>query len=64
MQAPKGTDTAELAIRLRDESILIESGQKFFAGGTAPHEFYRLAYSSIPTDRIAQGIEKIAAAIG
>ncbi|MDA7550566.1 PLP-dependent aminotransferase family protein [Rhodobacteraceae bacterium] len=64
MQAPKGTDTAELAIRLRDESILIESGQKFFSGGTAPHEFYRLAYSSIPTDRIAQGIEKIAAAIG
>ena len=64
MQAPKSTDTEELAVRLRDESILIEPGQKFFAGSTAPREFYRLAYSSIPADRIAQGIEKIAKAIG
>ena len=64
MQAPKGTDTTELAVRLRNDSILIEPGQKFFAGSTAPREFYRLAYSSIPADRIAQGIEKIATAIG
>ena len=63
MQAPKGTDTTELALRLRDDSILIEPGQSFFAGPNPPSEFYRLAYSSIPADRIAEGIAKIAQAL-
>ena len=61
MRAPAGTDAAALAVRLRSQGVLIESGAPFFgraAGG--PH--YRLAYSSIPAERIPEGVARIAAA--
>ncbi|KMK68780.1 PLP-dependent aminotransferase family protein [Puniceibacterium sp. IMCC21224] len=64
MQAPPGTDTEALALRLREKDVLIEPGGPFFSGAEPPANFYRLAYSSIPAARIAPGIERIAAAIG
>ncbi|GGH33847.1 transcriptional regulator, GntR family [Cribrihabitans marinus] len=63
MRAPEGVDTADLARRLQDRGVLIERGAPFFAGPERPGNFYRLGYSSIPTERIAPGIEHIARAI-
>lgn len=64
MRAPDGVDTAELAQDLRSDSVLIEPGAEFFHGSAPPRHFYRLAYSSTPSDRIAEGIALIGARIG
>lgn len=63
MQAPEGVDTAALAHDLRAEGVLIEPGKAFFDPARAPDTYYRLAYSSIPQGRIAEGIARIAAGI-
>ena len=63
MKAPEGVDTDILAARLRDQSVLIEPGQSLFAREGSPTNFYRLAYSSIPTNRIAEGVRLIAEAL-
>lgn len=60
MRAPDHIDTVELATRLAQKSVLIEPGHAFFATNTPPRNFYRLAYSSIPSERIPQGIEILA----
>jgi GntR family transcriptional regulator/MocR family aminotransferase len=55
-----GVDTAALVSRLRERGVLIEPGRSFFAPGTAPGDTYRLAYSSIAQNRIAEGVALIA----
>lgn len=64
MRAPEGVDTAELALGLRARGVLIEPDVMFYAPGEAPRRFYRLAYSSISQNRIAEGIARLAAALG
>jgi GntR family transcriptional regulator/MocR family aminotransferase len=63
VRAPDGTDTTALAERLRADSVLIEPGAPFFAGDAPPTQFLRLAYSSIPSSRISDGVRLIANAI-
>ena len=60
MRAPNHIDTRDLAGRLAEKRVLIEPGHAFFSGPSAPHNFYRLAYSSIPTPRISSGVEILA----
>ncbi|MGC1486868.1 MAG: PLP-dependent aminotransferase family protein [Albidovulum sp.] len=60
MEAPEGTDCDDLAIRLRSKGVLIEPGRVFFDPRSAPGNFYRLGYSSIPHGRIAEGVALIA----
>ena len=60
MRAPDQIDTRDLAQRLASKSVLIEPGETFFSGPNPPQNFYRLAYSSIPSQRIAKGIEILA----
>lgn len=62
MQAPDGCNTVDLARDLQEESVLIEPGAAFY-GHTDPSPYYRLAYSSIPVERIAPGVARIGAAI-
>ncbi len=64
MRAPEKVDTGILARQLMGQGVLIEPGQAFFAGEHPPSNFYRLAYSSIPADRIEEGVARIAAAMG
>jgi GntR family transcriptional regulator/MocR family aminotransferase len=64
MRAPDGVDTSQLAQQLRAQGVLIEPGSSFFHGETPPQNFYRLAYSSIPSERITEGIAIIARALG
>ncbi|MEL6702085.1 MAG: PLP-dependent aminotransferase family protein, partial [Pseudomonadota bacterium] len=62
MQLPEGQSATALAARLRNDSVLIEPGGPFFAReGSDRH--YRLAYSSLPADRIEAGVARIAAAL-
>jgi len=60
MRAPEAVDTEELDHILRARSVLIEPGRTFFRGPGAPRNFYRLAYSSIPSERIPDGIAILA----
>ena len=60
MRAPDGIDTDVLAANLRNKGVLIEPGAPFFDGPAPPRQFFRLAYSSIPTARIDAGIGIIA----
>ncbi|WP_171177504.1 PLP-dependent aminotransferase family protein [Ruegeria sp. HKCCD8929] len=63
MKAPEHVNTSQLAETLRQQSVHIEPGEPFFSGPERPHNYYRLGYSSIPTDRIPAGIERVAKAI-
>lgn len=63
MKAPDGINTAELALSLRSQGVLIEPGEAFFDAADGNVQYYRLAYSSIPSARIAEGIERIAAVL-
>ncbi|AXI43830.1 PLP-dependent aminotransferase family protein [Sulfitobacter sp. SK011] len=60
MRAPNEVDTDALARRLNKKGVLIEPGRAFFAGDVKPANYYRLAYSSVPTTRIAEGVDLIA----
>ncbi|MBD3664802.1 PLP-dependent aminotransferase family protein [Sulfitobacter aestuariivivens] len=63
MRAPDAVDTDQLTQRLREKGVLIEPGRAFFAGPDRPTNYYRLAYSSIPSGRIGDGVAHIAEGI-
>jgi GntR family transcriptional regulator/MocR family aminotransferase len=63
MKAPEMVDTDVLAVRLREEGVLIEPGRAFFDPKNAPRNYYRLGYSSIAHAKIPEGISRIARAI-
>ena len=63
MRTPENVDTSILAETLQSQGVLIEPGESFFGGESRPKHFYRLAYSSIPANRIAKGVEVVARAI-
>ncbi|MEM1130773.1 MAG: PLP-dependent aminotransferase family protein [Pseudomonadota bacterium] len=62
IRAPASVDTSDMALKLWKESVVIEPGHAFFAPGIDDHRHYRLAYSSIASERIPQGIALLAAA--
>lgn len=53
-------DSARLADRLRQDSVLIEPGEVFFDAPPSPCSYFRLGYSSIRDGNIAPGIALIA----
>jgi GntR family transcriptional regulator/MocR family aminotransferase len=59
-EVPAALDTTILAEAAKDRGILIESGTPFFDGHKARRNFFRLAVSSVPTDRIEAGIKMLA----
>lgn len=60
MRAADHINTHDLAEELRKRGVLIEPGAAFFEGSTPPQNYFRIAYSSIPATRIANGIAIIA----
>lgn len=60
MRTPQGVQAEALADAARARGVLIEPGAPFFAAHDPPQTFYRLAYSSIPSNRIADGVKIIA----
>lgn len=63
MKAPETVDMTQLAPHLRRQGVMIEPGAAFFAPATRLKQFYRLGYSSIPKDRIPQGVRILAETI-
>ncbi|MTI43815.1 PLP-dependent aminotransferase family protein [Roseibium hamelinense] len=63
MRAPPGINTSALARELRNSGVVIEQGRAFFGPEQENHDYYRLAYSSIPSAKIPEGIRRIAAAM-
>ena len=63
VQTPEHIDTGQLDRTLRARDVLVEPGHPFFAQNDPPRTFLRLAYSSIPADRIPEGVARIAQAI-
>lgn len=60
MKAPSHIDTRALADALATQGVLIEPGAPFFDPDHCPHNYYRLAYSSIKDSDIPNGIKLIA----
>jgi GntR family transcriptional regulator/MocR family aminotransferase len=52
-------DAGRLLQRAAVEGILFEPGEVFFHGDNRPKHYFRLGFSSIPTDHIEPGIEKL-----
>jgi GntR family transcriptional regulator / MocR family aminotransferase len=63
MKTPEHVDTSQLAQNLKSKGVLIEPGRVFFDQSNGPNNYYRLAYSSIPSRKIPAGIALIAQAL-
>lgn len=59
IKTPDGMNTEVLAKDLIGDGVVIEPGAPFFSGDDQPTEFFRLGYSSIPLERIAEGVRLI-----
>lgn len=60
VKGPEGLDAEELQKRAKEESILIESGTIHFLEDSPPKNYFRLGFSSISTNRIDEGVKKLA----
>ncbi len=60
---PETLDSDVLAHKALSEGIVIEPGSLHFLSTKPPRNYFRLGFSSIPTEKIAPGIEKLAALI-
>jgi len=60
IKGPDGLDSLRFAHELRDDGVLIEPGAPFFENSSEPIQFFRMAYSSIPSGRIEEGVDRIA----
>jgi GntR family transcriptional regulator/MocR family aminotransferase len=61
VKGPRGLNAEALAEMAQNEGIIIEPGSVYFAQGHRPDNHFRLGFSSIPSERIGEGIEKLAA---
>ena len=57
---PADLDSEQLTEAAAARGVLIEPGRIHYAAHDAPRNFFRLGFSSIPTDRIEPGIELLA----
>jgi GntR family transcriptional regulator/MocR family aminotransferase len=60
VKGPEGLDAEALQVSAMAEGILIESGTIHFLEDNPPKNYFRLGFSSISTDRIDDGIKKLA----
>ena len=63
VHGPDWLDARVLAQRAMAEGVLIEPGDVFFRSEAAPLNYFRLSYSAISTDRIAEGVARLAAVL-
>jgi len=60
LKGPDGMDSTALSLDLQNDSVLIEAGTPFFDNAAGRIPFFRLAYSSIPENKIETGVGLIA----
>ena len=63
VQGPERLDTDQLKLLALAEGIIIEPGSVHFMQADPPLNYFRLGFSSVPEDRIADGIKRLAALI-
>ncbi|MEC8088531.1 MAG: PLP-dependent aminotransferase family protein [Pseudomonadota bacterium] len=63
VRGPEWLDSRLLAEHAASEGVLIEAGDVFYGPVAPPLNFFRLAYSSIPEGRIAEGVARLAAVV-
>jgi GntR family transcriptional regulator / MocR family aminotransferase len=63
INAPAWLDANELAMIAREQGVLIENGEVFFAKAPYPCNYFRLRLSSIATQKITEGIQALSSAI-
>lgn len=63
IKGPHWLDSRKLAEKAAEAGILIEPGDTFFNAAAPPLNYFRLAYSSIPEQRITEGFEKLVACV-
>ena len=56
VRGPDNLDARELAERAKSEGVLIEPGRVHFIAEPRPKNYFRLAFSSLPAERIEPGI--------
>ncbi|HED12893.1 MAG TPA: PLP-dependent aminotransferase family protein [Gammaproteobacteria bacterium] len=60
VKGPQELDARELQQQASAQGILIEPGDIYFMKEPAPTNFFRLGYSSIATEKITEGIRRLA----
>jgi GntR family transcriptional regulator/MocR family aminotransferase len=60
VKGPGGLDGERLGQTALEHGLIIEPGRINFMGQEAPTNYFRLGFSSIPTERIEPGIELLA----
>ncbi len=60
IRGPNALNAGILAEEAKKEGVLIEPGVVFYYGKNAPENYYRLAFSSISSDRIEEGVRILA----
>lgn len=63
IEGPQNLDSVTLAEHAVDRGIVIEPGEACFLADPAPRNYFRLGYSSIPLERIPEGVERLAKVI-
>lgn len=63
VHGPKWLDCRQLAQKAEERGVLIERGDVFFMMQDAPVNHFRIGFSSIPEERIEQGIRELGAVI-
>ncbi len=63
LTGPRDLDSEALARRAAAEGVLIEPGLPFYADPEDGRRSFRLGFSSIPAERIEEGIRRLAAVI-
>ncbi len=63
IQGPPNLNSIALADSLKNKSVLVEPGAVYFGAGNGSTNYFRLGFSSIPSERIESGIKLISEAI-
>jgi GntR family transcriptional regulator/MocR family aminotransferase len=63
LTGPEGMDSEALAKRALEEGVLIEPGTPFYIDPEEGRRRFRLGFSSIPAERIGEGIRRLRSAV-
>ncbi len=64
LTGPDSLDAEELAQRALAEGVLIEAGMPFYIDPEDGRHRFRLGFSSIPAERIGEGVRRLRAVTG
>ncbi|MGM0906925.1 MAG: PLP-dependent aminotransferase family protein [Pseudomonadota bacterium] len=60
IKGPDNLDSQEFATEAAKHGVLLEPVERFFGGSDAPQHYFRLGVSSIPTEKIREGVQLLA----